>query len=1188
MRPCFFRPSRYNGFYMHGEDSPKTGAPVEQSKIALREEELLEFWRERNIFQKTLDKKSPSGEFIFYEGPPTANGRPGIHHIEARAFKDIIPRYKTMRGFHVRRKGGWDTHGLPVELQVEKELGLTSKKDIEKYGIVEFNRKCRESVWQYLQEWQKFTDRIGFWVDQEHPYVTYEPTYIESVWHILGEVHKKGLLYKDYKVVPWCPRCGTALSSHELAQGYAVVKDISVYVKFRVKNPTDHGMPENTYLLAWTTTPWTLPGNVALAVGENISYVLIEKDGEFLVVAKSLRERVLDMDERGKEVSAQSLIGLEYEPLYPYLRDALPSSEEEKLKNAYKVYAADFVGAEDGTGIVHTAVMYGADDFALGTAVGLPKCHLINDTGDFISETDFLAGKNVRDVAIDIIKDLHGRGLLYKKEKIEHTYPHCWRCKTPLIYFARDSWYIRMSSLREELMTENADIHWEPAHIREGRFGEWLREVKDWAISRERYWGTPLPFWKTAEGELVVVDSIATLKKYTKKSGNSYFVMRHGEADNNVANVLSSRKENAHHLTELGKTQVVRTTEKLHDLKITKIITSPFVRTQETARLVAEGLGLGTESIETDDRLSEYDVGDLEGKSTTADDAYFGSALERFEKRCPNGESLADIKRRMGDALHELEEKYQNENILIISHSTPLWMLKAAGEGLTRGEALETRNAVSGDFIPTAGFEKLSFTPLPHNEEYELDLHRPYIDEHMLVDEAGNPLVRVLEVLDVWFDSGAMPFAQDHYPMENKEWIEGLGYPADYIAEAIDQTRGWFYTLHAVGILMGRGKAYKNVICLGHILDAEGKKMSKSVGNVINPWEMISKYGVDALRFWMFTINQPGESKNFDEKTVDEIIKKVFNPLLNAMQFYDLYAEGAIVADAGSPHVLDRWILARLRQLIVETGTSLDAFHILEPARNIRDFILDFSQWYIRRSRERVKGDDAEVKKYALATTRYVLKELSKVMAPFMPFLGEHVYQHVKGVDDPESVHLADWPLEILQNRDTECIEGMEIVRGFVSVGLEARAKKGVKVRQPLQKIVFKTNDGIAPVMWGVDQEALLVEMREELNVKSIAFQSDLAESSELDTALTEELLEEGVVRELIRVIQDARKKLNLTPKDTVTVTYGGGEKEDGVIRRYAERIKKSALVRECKRGAVVSGEIVKANDLDYTIRIDL
>ena len=555
----------------------------EKSNRAKKEEEILKFWQENKIFEQTLAKPAPRGEFVFYEGPPTANGRPGIHHIEARAFKDIIPRFKTMQGYHVRRKAGWDTHGLPVELQTEKELGLKSKKEIEAYGIAAFNQKCRESVWKYLSEWQKFTDRVGYWIDQKHPYITYTPDYIESVWAIIKEAENQKLLYKDYKVLPWCPRCGTALSSHELAQGYQEVKDLALYVKFKVKNPEKHNLPPNTFLVAWTTTPWTLPGNVALVVGEKIDYVLVQNGDENFIASRQsgffAPSDSSGMASREKiQIAAAQLIGLEYKPLYPYLKDNLPTSEQEKLPNAFKVYAADFVSIGEGTGIVHTAVMYGADDFELGAKFGLPKFHLVNVAGEFIAGLGELSGKFVKDADVNIIVDLKKRGLLFKKESVTHTYPFCWRCQTPLIYYARDSWYIRMSVLREALLEENSKINWIPAHIKDGRFGEWLREVKDWAVSRERYWGTPLPVWQSVDGnERVVIGSIKELKKYTKRSGNRYFVMRHGEAENNKLNILSSRVENQHHLTEDGKTMVRQTAEKLKIEKVDLIISSDFV-----------------------------------------------------------------------------------------------------------------------------------------------------------------------------------------------------------------------------------------------------------------------------------------------------------------------------------------------------------------------------------------------------------------------------------------------------------------------------------------------------------------------------------------------------------------------------------------------------------------------------------
>ena len=541
---------------------------IAKNEIAQREEEILKFLEENQIFKKSDEKDAPNGEYIFYEGPPTANGKPGMHHMEARAFKDAIPRYKTMQGFHVRRKAGWDTHGLPVEIGVEKELELRSKKDIEEYGIAEFNKKCKESVWKYVDLWEKFTDRIGFWLDKEDPYITYEPEYMESVWNVIKKVDDQKLLYKDYRIVNWCPRCGTGLSSHELAQGYKDVHDMSVTVKFKVKDK------ENTYLLAWTTTPWTLPGNVALAVGEKINYKTLKSGDENLIVAE---DRIADVMkdkeyEMVEELLGKDLVGVEYEPLYPYLKDTLPESQKDKLKNAYKVYSADFVTTQDGTGIVHTAVMYGADDFILGTEKDLPKHHIVNEDGRFIQGTGFLEGKKVRGANDEIIENLGDK--VFGNVRVKHTYPHCWRCNTALLYYARDSWYIRMSDLRDKLVKENSTINWQPEHIKEGRFGQWLEDVKDWAISRERYWATPLPVWQNEIGENTVIGSIDELKKYTKRSGNKYFVMRHGEADHNVASVVSSKADNPHHLTDKGKEEAGEAVGKLKSKKIDLIMIS--------------------------------------------------------------------------------------------------------------------------------------------------------------------------------------------------------------------------------------------------------------------------------------------------------------------------------------------------------------------------------------------------------------------------------------------------------------------------------------------------------------------------------------------------------------------------------------------------------------------------------------
>src|SRR3989344_218305 len=720
---------------------------AEKSERAQREEKVLSFWKEHKIFEKTLEKESPKGEFVFYEGPPTANAKPAFHHLEARAFKDAMPRYKTMQGFHVPRKAGWDTHGLPVELQIEKKLGFTSKKDIEAYGIEKFNQECKDSVFEYIDDWEKFTDRIGYWVDLKDAYYTFENAYISSVWSILKHVDDQNLLYKDCKVLPWSPRCGTALSSHELAQGYQDVKDLSLYVKFKIV-----GFPD-AYFLAWTTTPWTLPGNVALAVGKDIVYVEAKVGKDIFVLAKDKLSLISEPYEIVAEHKGSEMVGMVYEPLYPFL--------EGKSDKAFKVYIADFVNTEDGTGIVHTAVMYGQDDFELGTKVGLPKHHLVAPDGIFIKGTDWLEGRSVVDevLAVDILKDLQNRGLLFGKENHTHSYPFCWRCKTRLIYYARDSWYIRMSELRNKLVSENEKINWEPDYIKEGRFGEWLREVKDWAISRERYWGTPLPVWENADkSKRIIVDSLETLKKYTKNNGNKYFVMRHGQAESNAKNVLDLTGDPNNHLTQVGKKEA----QKVDGNKFDMVFNSPFLRTRETAAII---------------------------KKDPIDD-------ERLHETGPE-EKPEQIRRRMGEFLFELEGKYENKKILIISHGEPLWRL----EKMVNGEEVSFNDQ---EMLKTGEVKELKFIPYPHNQNFELDLHKPFIDE-VVLEKDGEKYKRTKEVMDVWLDSGAMPFAQDP---------GNVLYPADFISEAIDQTRGWFYTLHAIGVLMGKGRAYKNVICL--------------------------------------------------------------------------------------------------------------------------------------------------------------------------------------------------------------------------------------------------------------------------------------------------------------------------------------------------------------------------------------
>ena len=967
--------------------------PDARLSLPLREGQVLDFWEKNDIFKKTIQKTAPRGAFVFYDGPPTANGRPGIHHAESRSFKDLIPRFRTMQGYQVNRKGGWDTHGLPVELEVEKQLGFTGKAQIEDFGIAAFNAKCKESVWTYVQDWQVFSRRIGYWVDFENAYVTYHPEYVESLWWAVKTIWDRGLLYQDYRVTPHCPRCGTSLSSHELAQGYKDVKDLSVTAKFKIVGK------ENEYLVAWTTTPWTLPSNVALAVGEEIVYSLVKQGEDLLWIARDLVAKLVPEGEVVREAKGSELVGMEYEPLYPFVRDALVAASNgdasyNGLANGWKVHVADFVTTTDGTGIVHTAVMYGADDFELGTNVGLPKYHLVKLDGTFTANADFLSGRFVadEDVAVDIIKDLAHRGLLFKKERYEHSYPHCWRCKTKVIYYAKDSWYIRMSSLRSELLAQNATVKWEPDHIGEGRFGEWLREVKDWAFSRERYWGTPIPVW------------------------------------------------------------------------------------------ICEACG---------------------------------------DKTCIG-------------SFAELREKAITE--------------------------------VAAEFDP----------------------HRPFVDEVLLKCSAcGGTARRVKEVCDVWFDSGAMPWAQWHYPFENKELVDsGTVYPANYISEAIDQTRGWFYTLLATATALGRPAPYKNVICLGHVLDVQGKKMSKSLGNIVPPMEMIEKYGADSVRWYMYTINQPGESKRFDEKTLVEMQRSVFGILDNVAAFYEMYAEGRLKdeirnlkegeKDEGRS-VLDQWVLARLHQTIQQVTDGLESYRVTEPARLVGVLIDDLSTWWLRRSRDRFKSDDEADKMAALATMHACLLSIAKLLAPFAPFFAEDLYQRLSGGN--ESVHLEDWPVADVSLIDENVLVEMARTRSIVSKALEQRAVAGKNVRQVLAKAIVSLPSGAL--------DAAHIELiKDEVNVKAVEVKT--GESGvELDLAMTPELLREGMIRELARRVNAMRKNAGLSIEDRielfvsttdVELALALSEHEAGLI----EGTLASALRRD--GDAPANAESVRIMEADVTI----
>ena len=852
------------------------------------EERVQKTWRDKNVFLRSMREREGGPEYVFFEGPPTANGRPGIHHVLARAFKDMFPRYKTMQGYHVLRKGGWDTHGLPVELDVEKRLGLTGKEQIEQYGVAAFNQMCKDSVWEYLSDWEALTERMGFWVTLDDAYVTMKTDYVESLWWILKQFWEKGLLYQGYKVVPYCPRCGTPLSSHELSLGYKEgTVDPSVYVKFAVQGE------ENTFLLAWTTTPWTLPGNVALAVGKDVNYVRVQDEsGAQLYLAQELAEKVL---RPGYTVLAQmkgrDLVGKRYEPLYCFL----PVDKE----YAY-VVAADFVSTEDGTGIVHIAPAFGADDMNVGREHNLPILHTVDAAGQFKPEVTPWAGVFVKDADPAITEELKGRGLLYKSGTYEHTYPFCWRCDTPLIYWAKETWYVRTSDYRDRLVAINQQINWVPDHIKDGRFGRWLENNVDWAMGRDRYWATPLPIWQS------------------DAPGSSY-----------------------------------------------------------------------TECIG----------------------------------------SLAELSEKTG--------------------------------------------------VDQSG----------------LDPHRPHVDEITWPAPDGGTMRRVREVCDVWFDSGSMPVAQWHYPFENQ--AEYMTYQqADFICEAIDQTRGWFYTLHAVSTLLFDRPAFKNVICLGHILAEDGSKMSKSKGNVVNPWAVFKEHGADATRWYMYTASPPGNSRRFSSGLVGEVVRRFMNTLWNTYSFFVTYANlsdwglgtGDWAADArnsqfATRNLLDRWVLSELNRLVRDVTAAYESYDVLGATRPVADFVDSLSNWYVRLNRRRFwDGDPA-----ALSTLHHALVTVSKLLAPATPFVADEIYQNlVTGVDKsaPDSVHLAQWPQVDEAAIDEQLSADMALAQKVTTLGRAARENASLKVRQPLRQVVVRIRS--AEEKTGLERMAdtLLVE----LNVKELAF----------------------------------------------------------------------------------------------------
>ncbi len=1177
----------------HGRenDSVAVVPEVEKSEVAQREEAIQAFWNKNDIFKKSLANPAggaPKGDFIFYDGPPFATGTPHYGHILASAIKDAVPRFKTMQGYHVPRTWGWDCHGLPLENLIEKKLGLATKRDIEAYGVKNFNEAARSTVMEYADYWKMAIPRMGRWADMEDDYKTMDSTYTESVWWVFSELHKKGLVFEGFKTMHLCPRCGTTLSNFEVNQGYKDIKDIAVTVKLPLLD--EQGNVTDTSLLVWTTTPWTLPGNMAAAVHSEIEYVKVatQTDGsaEYFLLAKARLSQLGEVSyEIMSEMQGSDLVGASYQPPFSYL-----TNQDFDKTNAWKIWHADYVEVgTEGTGAVHIAPAYGDDDMKLAQVNKFPIIHHVDNSGRFLDFVTDFAGRLVKpkdddasgvdhkDTDIEILKALQAAGKVFKKENITHSYPHCWRCDTPLLNYATTSWFVNVPKIKDELIVANNNVNWIPEHVGSNRFGNWLEGARDWAVSRQRYWGAPLPIWKNPKtGDYKVFGSLSELQQFVPQSGNKYFVIRHAEATSNLTGVIDAMADENNPLTETGVQQCSDAAKSLQDKGITHIVHSGMQRTRETALAIARELGLPEAAVSVDTRIIELQTGAAyEGKTWDEYNANYSSEEEKFTKVISGVENRYDLIKRAGEFLYDFDATHTNETVLIVGHASSTFALRCVAEAADHARVIVLKKE---GYMGNAEVRALPFTPVPHNDFYALDYHRPYIDDIKLVDTDGTTLVRVPDVFDCWFESGSMPYAQHHFMGKNPEDFLETQFPAQFIAEGLDQTRGWFYSLLVLGTALFGKSPFENVIVNGTILAEDGQKMSKRLQNYPDPMELVSRVGADAVRFYLLT--SPvlrAEDLNFSEKEVLELQRKNIGRLHNVLAMYEMYADGT-EGGAYSDNILDTWIVTRLNQLTLESTAGYEKYELDKATRPIADFIDDLSVWYLRRSRERLKNNDEADKKLTIATLRFVLRELAKVMAPVMPFYAEHLWQAVRRESEPESVHLCAWPVAGAVN--TDLIEKMKEVRMFVTAGLEARTKANIKVRQPLSELFIRTT--MLPDM------ALLDLIKDELNVKQISLDGvgeDNAPKITLKTELTPELLAEGAVREVMRAVQDMRKDAGLEPADRIALMLATDDAGSAAIKSHEELLKKTVGAVTVEFG-IVFGTTVTAGGYTFTISL--